>query len=226
MAKTINKLTDLKVRKSGSGLHPDGDGLYLQVRGPGARSWLYRYMINGKAREMGLGAYPATSLEDVRKTRNKCKQLRQGGLDPIEVRNQERAAAKLAEAQSITFSDAAFAYIRDKSHAWKNDKHRQQWTNTLKTYVEPTFGSVPVQLIDTKLVKKVLDSIWTTKPETASRIRGRVEAVLDWCKAMGYVRRHINWNNHRPDLKEDLAHLAQDIKRRICGIASAGPPSF
>jgi integrase len=204
MAKTINKLTDLKIRRAAYGLLPDGDGLYLQVRGPAARSWLYRYMIAGKTREMGLGPYPAIGLEDARKSRDRCKRLRQEGLDPIATRNQERAAARLAEAQAITFSQAALSYISDKSHAWKNEKHRQQWTNTLTTYVEPLLGSVPVQAIDTKLVKQVLDPIWITKPETASRIRGRMEVILDWCKALGY-RDGENPARWRGNLKDLLA---------------------
>jgi len=202
MAKTINKLTDLKIRKAAFGLLPDGDGLYLQVRGPAARSWLYRYMIEGKTRDMGLGAYPAIGLDDARKTRDRLKRLRQEGLDPIEARNQERAAARLAKAQAITFNQAALSYIRDKSHGWKNEKHRQQWTNTLATYVEPVLGSVPVEEIDTKLVKQVLDPIWTTKPETASRIRGRIEVILDWCKALGYRdgENPARWRGNLKDL--------------------------
>jgi integrase len=209
MAKIINKLTEGRARKAGSGLHPDGDGLYLQVRSPTARSWLYRYMLAGKAREMGLGAFPSTSLEDARKERDRQKRLRQGGQDPIEVRNRERAAAKLADARAITFSEAVAGYITDKSHAWKNAKHRQQWTNTLKTYAEPTLGALSVQTIDTALVKKVLDPIWTVKPETASRLRGRIESILDWCKALGY-REGDNPARWRGNLK-DLLPTTSDI---------------
>ncbi len=133
MAKLVNKLTDAKARKLGPGLHSDGDGLYLQVRGPSARSWIYRYMHCGKAREMGLGAYPATSLEVARQERDRFKRLRQDSQDPIEAREKDRAAARLAGAHAITFTEASAAFIRDNSHAWKNGKHRQQWTNTLNT---------------------------------------------------------------------------------------------
>ncbi len=207
MAKLINKMTDAKARKSGPGLHSDGDGLYLQVRGPRARSWILRYMLDGKAREMGLGAYPATSLEDARQQRDRFKRLRQEGQDPIEAREKDRAAARLVGAQAITFTEAAAAFIRDKSHAWKNDKHRQQWTNTLNTYVNPTLGNVAVQSITTAMVKAVLDPIWTTKPETASRVRGRIEAVLDWCKALNY-REGDNPAAWRGNLKDLLPHTA------------------
>jgi len=211
MAKLVNKLTDVRARKAGPGLHADGDGLYLQVRGPTARCWIYRYTLAGKAREMGLGAYPATGLEDARRERDRHKRLRQDGQDPIEVRNQERAAAKLAEAKAITFSEAVSSYIADKSHAWKNAKHRQQWTNTLKTYAEPILGTLSVSKIDTALVKRVLDPIWTAKSETASRLRGRIEAVLDRCKALGYRAgdNPARWRGNLKDLLSTTADVAE-----------------
>ena len=156
-------------------------------------------MIQGKAREMGLGAFPATSLDTAREERDRFKRLRQGGLDPITERDRERAALRLRDAKAMTFGEACASFIRDKSHGWKNEKHRQQWTNTLVTYVSPTLGNLSVQDIDTASVKKVLDPIWTTKPETAARVRGRIEAVLDWCKALGYpstpsTKRDYSWN--------------------------------
>jgi len=211
MPKLVNRLTDVKAKKAPLGLHPDGDGLYLQVRGENARSWIYRYMLAGKAREMGLGAYPATGLEDARRDRDRFKRLRQDGQDPIAVRDQERQAAKVADAKGITFSEAATAVIRDKSHAWKNEKHREQWNNTLKTYAEPIFGSLSVAAIDTALVKKCLDPIWTTKPETASRLRGRIEAILDWCKALGYRTgdNPARWRGNLKDLLPAPADLVE-----------------
>ena len=211
MAKLVNKLTDARARKAGPGLHADGDGLYLQVRGPAARSWIYRFMLAGKAREMGLGAYPSTGLDDARRERDRCKRLRQSGQDPIELRVQQRAAAKLSEAQALTFSEAVSRYITDKSHAWKNAKHRQQWTNTLSTYAEPTLGALKVQAINTSLVKQVLDPIWTAKPETASRLRGRIEAVLDWCKPLGYCKgdNPARWRGNLKDLLPTSADIAE-----------------
>lgn len=207
MAKLINKLTDASLRKLGPGKYADGDGLYFQVRGPAARCWLFRYMVAGKERWMGLGAYPAVSLEGARKERDRWKRLRQEAVDPIAARERDRAAARLRDAKAMTFTEASAAFIRDKSHAWKNEKHRAQWTNTLNTYVNPTFGNISVQEIDTALVKKVLDPIWTTKPETASRVRGRIEAVLDWCKALGY-REGDNPARWRGNLKDLLAAKA------------------
>ena len=200
MAKTVNRLTDLKVKKAGVGLYPDGDGLYLQVRGNTARSWLYKYMLNGKAREMGLGSYPSTTLEDARAKRDKYKAIRQGGKDPIEARKAEETAKKLEESRAITFSDAVTQFIKAKSSGWRNEKHRQQWTNTLATYVEPSVGDLPVRSIDVAMVQQVLEPIWTTKTETATRVRQRIEAVLDWAKDHGL-----------PDRRESSALAGQTL---------------
>lgn len=206
MAKSVNKLTDLKCRKAGPGLHPDGDGLYLQVRGPTAKSWVYRYMRKGGEVYMGLGSYPSVSLERARQDRDKWKRLRQAGRDPREARNLERAESEPV-GKPFTFREAASAYIRDKAHAWRNDKHKQQWTNTLNTYVHPMLGDMPVQDIDTAAVKAVLDPIWASKTETATRVRQRIEAVLDWCKALNY-RNGENPARWRGNLKELLANPA------------------
>jgi integrase len=210
MAKLINKLTDLKVRKAGAGLHADGDGLYLQVRGATAKSWLYRFMLHGKAREMGLGAFPATSLEAARAERDRCKRLRQAGYDPIEARKQERLDAKVANAQAVLFSTAALEYMAAKAPQWGNEKHRKQWIQTLRTYAEPILGSMPVQLIATADIKKVLDPIWTTKSETASRLRGRIELILDYCQSIGY-RKGDNPARWRGNLR-DLMPAIDDVR--------------
>ena len=143
MSKIVNKLTDLKCRKAGPGLHPDGDGLYLQVRGPTAKSWVYRYMRLGGETYMGLGSYPSVSLETARQERDKWKRVRQAGQDPREARNRERAESEATNGKAFTFDEAAVSYIRDKACAWRNDKHKQQWTNTLKKYVSPVLGNMP-----------------------------------------------------------------------------------
>ncbi|MGE3477023.1 MAG: tyrosine-type recombinase/integrase [Rhodospirillaceae bacterium] len=209
MAKLINRLTDAKARKAAPGMHPDGDGLYLQVRGETAKSWIYKYWSGGKSREMGLGAYPSISLEMARSERDRYKRLRQEGKDPIETRAAVRMEAKLASARSITFSRAALEYMATKAPQWGNEKHRKQWIATLKTYAEPILGEVPVQVIDTTMVKKVLDPIWTTKPETASRLRGRIELILDYCTSLGY-RAGENPARWRGNLKDVMPHL-EDI---------------
>jgi integrase len=187
------RLTALGVQhKSEIGLHPDGDGLYLQItqskREAGAvtRSWFYRYALHGRERRMGLGAYPAVSLADAREKASAARQVCSSGKDPIEAREEQRAAAKLAAARAITFDECAKQYIASHRTGWSNAKHRQQWSNTLETYASPVLGSKSVQAINTALVHKVLEPIWRTKPETASRVRGRIEAILDWAKVQGY----------------------------------------
>lgn len=132
-------------------------------------------MLAGKAREMGLGSYPSTSLEMAREERDRFKRVRQDGRDPIAVRTNERAALRMEGARAITFSRAALEYMALKAPQWGNEKHRKQWLSTLRQYVEPVLGDLPVQAIDPPSVKRVLDPIWLTKTETASRIRGRID---------------------------------------------------
>jgi hypothetical protein len=112
--------------------------------------------------------------------------MRHDGIDPIEARRAERDQKRLEAAKALTFDTCAAAYINAHKTTWKNAKHREQWSNTLKTSASPVFGALPVQAVDTGLVMKVLEPIWNDKPETASRLRGRIEAVLDWAKVSGY----------------------------------------
>ena len=190
MARQLNRLTARAVMSARrSGLYPDGGGLYLQVTGAGdaiSRSWVYRYMLDRQAREMGLGSLDLVSLSEARERAQEARKLRANGVDPIEARREERARARLGEASAITFKQAAESYIRAHKAGWRNAKHAKQWQATLKTYVYPHIGTQPVQLIDTSLILKILTPIWSTKPETASRVRGRVEAVLDREIALGH----------------------------------------
>jgi integrase len=183
----LGRLTALKVtRTSKTGMHADGGGLYLQVTGDGAKSWIYRFTLRGRTREMGLGSLTAISLSDARSKAGECRRQRQEGIDPIEARRALRTQLQLNAAKAITFKDAARAYIAAHRAGWHNAKHAEQWTSTLETYAGPVFGSVSVQDVDTSLVLKSLEPIWTTKPETAARVRGRIEAILDWAKVRGY----------------------------------------
>jgi integrase len=170
-------------------MHADGGGLYLQCTrgtdGSVRRSWLFRFAANGRERQMGLGSLDEVSLSEARLKAADCRKLRQAGVDPIEDRKAAQAQAALVAAKSMTFDDCRDAYIHAHAPAWKNAKHRQQWINTLNAYCSPVFGRVPVQGVDVSLVLKVLEPIWSTKPETASRIRGRIETILDWAKARG-----------------------------------------
>ncbi|MCV3239667.1 tyrosine-type recombinase/integrase [Mesorhizobium sp. ZC-5] len=203
MVRTINKLSALKVDKLAKpGLYADGLGLYLQVAKGGSKSWLFRFMLNGTARKMGLGSVNTVTLAMAREKATDCRRTLLDAVDPIEQRQQERLV-KLAEAAGImTFKDAAGKYIKSHRAGWKNLKHADQWTATLETYVYPVFGHLGIGAVDVALVLKALEPIWTTKPETASRVRGRIEKVLDWAAARG-LRKGENparWRGHLDSL--------------------------
>lgn len=191
--KLINALTPLQVKNAKPGRHGDGGGLHLLVKETGARSWVFRFMLRGKARDLGLGAAvgpEAISLADARDKAAEYRRKVKAGIDPLEEREQEAAKA-LAERQAaqvagITFKAVAEAYLAANEASWKNEKHRQQWRNTLETYVYPRIGVMPVADIGTKHVLEILEPIWHAKPETASRVRGRIETVLDAAKAREY----------------------------------------
>jgi integrase len=199
-------------------MHPDGAGLYLQVSAGGTKSWIFRFMLNHRAREMGLGPVDAIPLAEARKRAAECRRMRHDGIDPIEARKAERDQKKLEAAKAMTFDACAAAYIEAHKPSWKNAKHRDQWPNTLNTYASPVFGSLPVQAIDVGLVMKALEPIWQTKPETASRLRGRIEAVLDWAKVRGYRNGEnpARWRGHLDHLLP-APSKAKSAKRRVTG---------
>jgi integrase len=209
MRRKTNRLSPATVRNAEPGLYPDGGNLYLQVAESGARSWLFRYGMGGRERWMGLGPVTDVGLAEARDAALECRRLRREGVDPIENRRAQRAANALAKHQGTTFQECALKLVASHESAWRNEKHRQQWRNTLETYAYPVMGSVAVQAIDTALVLKVLEPIWTTKPETASRVRGRIEAVLDWAKARG-IRSGENparWKGHLDHLLPALSKV-------------------
>lgn len=183
----INRLTALQVQKlSKPGYHADGAGLHLCVKATGGKSWIFRYRYGGKEREMGLGPLHTVSLAEAREKALAQRKMLLDGVDPLAAKQASEVQRKLAEASVITFDTAATSYIASHRAGWKNEKHAEQWTNTLTTYASPVFGSLPVADITTPLVLRVLEPIWNTKTETASRVRGRVEKILDWCKTQGY----------------------------------------
>jgi integrase len=189
MARTINRLTDRTIRaaKSPDGKQKrlaDGQGLYLRISTYGTKDWVLRYMLDGVRRDMGLGAFPTTSLDDARrKAADARKAIRDHGVDPIDARDAAKATRKVEKAKMLTFRQCAEACIKAKAPTWKSDKHAAQWTATLDTYAFPLIGDLPVAAVDAELVRQVLAPIWTTKAETASRLRGRIETVLNWAKA-------------------------------------------
>ncbi|MDE1142917.1 MAG: tyrosine-type recombinase/integrase [Paraburkholderia tropica] len=187
MPRANNKLSQLTVtRTTKPGLYADGGNLYLQITTAGVKSWLFRYMRNGKPRGMGLGPVHTIGLAEARVLALDCRRQLLAGTDPLDARNAERAAKRVAESNDVTFQHCAEKYIEAHRAGWKNAKHADQWANTLATYAYPVFDSRPVSTIDTALVMRVLEPIWTTKTETASRLRGRIESVLDWATVRGY----------------------------------------
>jgi integrase len=203
MARAIGKLTGLDVsRAKRPGYYGDGGGLYLLVGPNGAKSWVFRFREAGRLREMGLGPLHTIGLAEARQRAQDCRKARLDGRDPIEARRAERMAARLDAAKAITFKACAERYIASHKAGWKNPKHAEQWPSTLGTYVYPVFGSLPAQAIDVGLVMKAVEPIWTVKPETASRVRGRIESVLDWATARGYRQGEnpARWRGHLENL--------------------------
>lgn len=206
------------------GYHCDGAGLYLQVSPSGTKSWIFRFALHGRAREMGLGALATTSLAQARAKAHECRKLLHDGVDPIEARRAERAAARLSAAKAMTFDACAQAYIAAHEGGWRNEKHRAQWASTLAAYATPVFGALPVQAIDTGMVMKALEPIWGTKTETASRLRGRVEVVLDWATVRGY-RTGENpacWRGHLDHLLPGRAKVAKVVHHAALPYDEAG----
>jgi integrase len=215
----IGKLKALNVaRAKMPGMYGDGGGLWLQVTGAGAKSWILRYWVaqrdpttgavvrdehtnkvRGRSREMGLGSCTTVSLEEARdQAREYRRILRNEGIDPLEARAKAQDQAALEKAKALTFKAAAETYITAHRAGWKNEKHAAQWPATLETYAYPIIGALSVQAIDTTLVMKVLEPIWRVKPETAGRVRGRIEAVLDWATARGFRKGEnpARWRGH------------------------------
>jgi integrase len=203
MARQNNRLSAIAVTKAKTpGQYPDGGGLYLNVSTAGTKSWIFRFMLRGRAREMGLGSVSTVNLGEARGKAADAHRLRAAGIDPIENRIAKRKASDLVAARAISFDDCADAYIEAHRPSWRNPKHATQWTATLETYVRPVLGRLSVAEVDTPTVMKVLDPIWNVKPETASRIRGRIESVLAWATVRGY-RAGANpaqWKNHLDQL--------------------------
>ena len=183
--RTIGRLSAVKVQRlKVPGYFADGGNLYFRITPAGTKSWTFRFAMGGKTRDMGLGSYPDITLAKARERATECRRMVKDGLDPIDARKGARAAGRIAAAKSMTFDQCAAAYIAAKEAGWRNAKHRQQWASTLKTYCS-VIGPLPVHAVDTDVVLKALGPMWNGKPETASRVRGRIEAVLDWAKVRG-----------------------------------------
>lgn len=196
MASLTTKTVEKIIRAGLAGMTNDGDGLYLKVGRSGGASWIFRYKIAGKSRDMGLGGCPEVSLAKAREKAAEARKLSKSGVDPLTRRDEElerqrlekeaeRLAQDAAKTKATPFKDVALDYIAAHRAGWKNAKHAQQWENTLATYAFKVIGALPTQEVGVEHVLTILKPIWTVKPETASRLRNRIELVLDAAKAKG-----------------------------------------
>lgn len=168
------------------GLYGDGAGLYLKVGDGGTKSWIYRFALNGKPEKMGLGAAHTISLAEARERAEAARKLVLDGINPRDARRAAKAAAAAADARKINFDEARDQFIKAHEAGWKSAKHGAQWRATLSTYASPIIGKLPVSEIDVGLVVRIIEPIWIKKNETAHRVRGRIEAILDWARVRGY----------------------------------------
>ena len=221
MLSLAEKITALFVRHiKRPGRYCDGGNLYLQVRpstskkSPGSvnKSWAFRY----KQTWMGLGPYPDVSLAEARELATEARKQLLKGIDPLTDKRARQREARVARGNMLSFAECAEKYVDSQAPGWSNPKHIDQWRNTLKNVAGPVFGHLPVDQVDTALVMRCLEPLWTTKTETASRLRGRIESVLDWATVRGYRGgdNPARWRGHldkllpRPSLVARVKHHA------------------
>ena len=197
MRRMIGRLTELQVQRADKGWHNDGGGLYLRVAGRKQRWWVFRYGAGGK-RYHGLGPLHTIGLAEARERARQCRKLLLDGADPISAGRARRAAVALEAASAKTFAECVDAYYEAHCVAWTNQKHAKEWKVSLKAHVLPEIGALPVGKIDTPQVMRVLEPAWTKIPETATRLRSRIESVLDWAKVKGYRdgENPARWRGH------------------------------
>lgn len=218
MAKIAKELTAMAVsRLKEDGAYAVGGvpGLQLQILGA-SRVWVLRFVLHGKRRRMGLGSFPAVSLAEAREQARQARSLIRAGTDPIDQRSSNRETIVAAAAKSLTFAQAAEKFIAAHEDGWSNAKHRLQWVSTISTYANPIIGQLPVAVIEQRHILQILDPIWRSKTETASRLRGRIEQVLNWAKVQG-LREGPNparWRDHldlllpAPEKVSPVKHLS------------------
>lgn len=224
----MHKLTALKIKNAGPGAKlSDGGGLRLDVDGKGAAAWIFRFTSPATKRErfMGLGPLRDVPLAAAREAAAEARALVRRAIDPIDHRNGQRVAAKVEARRSVTFEAYAEQFVAGREASWKNPKHRQQWRNTLRDYAYPQIGSTPIADIDTDAVLQVLRPIWSDRKETARRLRGRIEMILNAAKAEGF-RIDPNpalWKGH---LDQVLARRKKSDVRHHPALPYAELPAF
>ncbi|QQC64391.1 tyrosine-type recombinase/integrase [Paraburkholderia ginsengisoli] len=229
--RTLNRLTAIQVtRAKRPGVYSDGGGLYLQITRTLCKSWLFRYMRHGKKRGMGLGPIHTVSLAEARILALDCRRQLLTGVDPLDDKLAKQRAAKRERTKSLPFRDCASKYIEAHRESWKNEKHAAQWESTLTTYAHPIVGDMMVAEIDTDEIIKVLEPIWKSKTETASRLRGRIESVLAWATVNRFRsgENPARWKGHldqllaRPSRLQKVQHHAAlpyaDISSFMCQV--------
>lgn len=211
--KRVNRLLAIELDRLPPGLHADGDGLYLQVTSKSARSWVWRYRAGDKLRGLGLGPLRLYSLGAAREMARDAARLRRLGVDPIDARKARKEEAAAEVRRQVTFWQVAEAYIGSHRAGWKNAKHADQWRATLETYVKPLAGDKPIGALDTELILKILDPIWRVKPETAGRVRGRIELILNYAKARGQRdgENPARWRGHLDQLLPACGKVAKVV---------------
>lgn len=205
VAKELGALAVSRLSKPGTHAVGRVAGLALQITPNGARSWILRVTVGARRREIGLGAYPGVSLKEAQEKAQTTRDAIAGGVDPVMQRREAASRLRAEQALEVTFEEAAKRYIKAKSPEWSNPKHARQWANTLAEYANPHIGKLHVRHVTRAHIVDVLEPIWTTKTETASRVRGRIEQVLDWARVNGLREDGVNPAAWRGNLDKVLS---------------------
>jgi hypothetical protein len=212
MPKLVNRLDASQIKRATQpGYYADGGGRYLQVGRAGAKSWVFRFTLGGRTREMGLGSFATLTLAEARLAARGPRQLKEQGIDPIESRRAQKAKTEQSTLRLPTFREETELFIGAHAAGWKNHKHAQQWRNTLETYAYPIIGDVPVAQVDTTMITRILEPIWSKKTETANRVRGRIEQILNRAATRGLrpSENPARWRGHLENVlpARELWHL-------------------
>lgn len=223
MPKKAAELGPLQVsRLVAPGRHAVGGvaGLHLWVKPRGQRSWVLRVMVGSMRKDMGLGGFPDVTLAGAREAARKARAMIVEGMDPVQQRQEARALLIAKQATAKTFDDCVKGYIEDRGDEWRNPKHRQQWENTLATYATPAIGGMLASSVALPHVLEVLQPIWREKTETASRVRGRIEAVLDWATVRGYRsgENPARWKGHLDQLLPKPSKVSKVVHHAAVGV--------